>query len=172
MSLMTLLLAFISFDAHSADAPISPAACYMRVYEPSHLKQNPNQALTSLAVKLVNHEEYVGAQVIGLGRNGRHYANSNAVCESRDDGSIFCFVECDGGSFRLQPARGSVNFRVTESYYFPLILNGIDPEVSSPEDYIWLDGDDRDNNIYKLYPASAAACDVQFSKLKEDGFGC
>lgn len=177
---MHLLLSLIlGFSAAQAAIPLpgqGESACYRREYKEDHLRRNPRQNLSSLYVWLRHAEEgtdeYTGAKVLGLRRNGDAFLNRDPSCEFKPDGTVFCFVECDGGSFSLEPRTDSIFFRVTKDYYFPLFKNGADPENPREEEILQLDGKDGNNNLYRLYQVDEQDCKDAFDRITERSYGC
>lgn len=175
------LAAFTGFVASATSVVTLPhagqAACYRREYTAEHLQANRKQVLSSLFVLLQYAKGYHGATVIGTRTDGRMYGNFDAGCAEKNDGSVFCQVECDGGSFSLVPSKKSqkaVNFSVTKDYYFPLFLKGSNPEETNAENgtQLSLDGNDQDNNLYKLYPADKIECEDAIKKIRDEDWGC
>lgn len=166
---------FVSCSAaHAADIQPAPGSrsCFRRSYTQAHMHDNPKQALRRLAVLLDNvppsksiEYGYRTARVVGE-RGGRLFGNL-ASCEYKPDGSVFCSIECDGGSFTLQPESSGATFRVTPDYYFPLFRRGSNPESPQDSDILSLDGNDHDNNLYWLFPAKASDCLKEWQKYKK-----
>lgn len=175
--MLSLILGFASAQAEIPLPKEGQAACYRRDYGTDHLRRNPRQELQSLFVWLRRVREgaegdYSGAKVLGLHRGGEAYLNQDSSCEFKADGSVFCFVECDGGSFRLEPRTDSIYFRVTKGYYFPLFRNGSDPENLRDEEILQLDGGDKNNSLYRLHPVPESECEGAFSRVTERSYGC
>lgn len=174
---LSLILGFANAQAAIPLPKQGEAACYRRDYNSDHMRRNPSQALGSLYVWLRHakdgsEEDYSGAKVLGLRRSGEVFLNRDPSCEFKADGTVFCFVECDGGSFSLEPRTDSIYFRVTKDYYFPLFRNGADPENPREEEILHLDGKDRNNNLYRLYQVDEQDCKDAFDRITERSYGC
>jgi len=174
---LSLILGFTTVQAAIPWPGEGGSACYRRVYNSDHMRSNPRQELGSLYVWLHHaagntEDDYSGAKVLGLRRNGEAFLNRDPSCEFKPDGTVFCYVECDGGSFSLEPRTNSIFFRVTKDYYFPLFRSGADPENPREEEILHLDGKDRNNNLYRLYQVEEQDCKDAFDRITERSYGC
>jgi hypothetical protein len=189
-SVLTLVLAI--FVAGTAEAvEIIPAkgapVCLQRVYAQKHLGQNPKQKLSELTIKL-EARSFVGEQKENIDYNvallvarnvtdNELYGNT-AWCNYKKDGSAACQIDCDGGSFDLKKRSNVknntswINFVVTAGYYFPFFKGVLEPDIENTPEELALDGDDKDNNVYRLERVPVQQCDAAIAKMiKKDG-GC
>ena len=162
--------------AHVAFPAQGASACYTREYTGQQMAGHPNQKLNRVFVKIANRlsaeRDYNSATVVATGRDGQFYSNDNAGCEQKKDGTLLCSVECDGGSFSLIPLDSRINLKVTPDYYFPLYKPGADIANPRPEDQLSLMGADKDNNLYRLFPADMGQCDAAWEAAKSQTPGC
>ena len=156
----------------SVKPTLEQAVCLKREYSEDHLRQYPKQKLSSMYVIVrkskfpasagpeLKNETYIGAEVIGQKSIGdkEYYANWDSTCEFNAKGSAHCFVECDGGSFDLQPRTADVLFTVGKDYYFPLYRPGMSRNDATDADTISLDAKDKHNAIYRLNQAPVREC--------------
>ncbi|HEY8278193.1 MAG TPA: hypothetical protein VIH99_01130 [Bdellovibrionota bacterium] len=176
------LLAFAP-TAQAANINLQPkgneSACFQGVYSAEHRRNNPKQEFSELTILVENIvappdsevASYISAKLVGA-KNGTLYGNA-ATCEYKANGSVFCFIECDGGSFSLRRGDRGVEFAVTPDYYFPFFRKGADPDQPHTDDTVSFSGKDPANSVYKLLPAKANACKVRWSQYKEvPNFGC
>jgi hypothetical protein len=177
-----LLASFlIGFSGSAFAMKIQPKlgekACLSREYSASHMKKHPGQALNALSVIIENiaaNEVYDfdhrTVKVVGE-RDGKLWGNE-AWCDYRPNGSVKCQIECDGGAFTLYPNKKGALFNVAKDYYFPLYVQGSDPENFKEEDQLSLWYEDEENRAYQLYPAEVPACEQVWDEYKAVDHGC
>ncbi len=159
--------------------------CLQRVYSQKHLAKNPKQQLTELTVKLqevtyiadetaqpVEKYTYNIAEIVGRSAKDKTYYGNTAGCTFNEDGSANCFIECDGGSFELKQRPTWINFEVTPDYYFPLFKGLMAQDMESNVPSLSLDGDDKNNNVFRLEKVAIEKCDEAISKVTEADGGC
>jgi hypothetical protein len=183
MLTLTLLLS-LTTQAQAALPRIQPElndkACFAREYSASHMRANPLQHVSKMHVLLERKKDRYGAdgtftavKVVGE-KDGVLFGNE-ASCEVKENGRVFCFIECDGGSFSLKHGRrGRVNFEVTKDYYFPLYRKGAGSEEEGrpgPEDTLDFRAD-RANGLYSLERKEAGVCERRWKQYKEADYGC
>lgn len=182
--MLILALALSLYTGYAEAAPrIQPApgakVCLAREYTAGHMRSNPRQHVSKMHVLLETKKGRVedggdirSAKIVGE-REGVLYGNE-ATCEYKANGVVHCFIECDGGSFDLNPSHGqNVIFRITKDYYFPLYRKGADPENARDEDKLSFDFKDRENNAYRLEKTSPGVCEKQWKAFKQTpAFGC
>lgn len=182
MLALALILSAFAANAEAALPRIQPnlgeKTCFAREYNEEHMRSNPKQNVSKLHVLLNRQKsEYdrdgtmTSVKVVGE-KDGVLYGNE-ATCEAKAGGTVFCFIECDGGSFNLKHGRkGRVNFEITKDYYFPLYRKGADPENARDEDTLGFSSD-RDNGVYSLEVKDAGVCEQQWQKyIAVPEFGC
>ena len=161
----------------TSDAPV----CLQRVYTVDELAANPNQKLSQLTVKLQTKqykdedgEPYTWSSALVIGRSTadhKLYGNT-AGCELQPDGSAFCQIECDGGSFTLAQRPSWINFVVTADYYFPLFKGVLEPDIENTPPQINLDGNDLNNSTWKMYQVDMDQCNQAIKNVKQVDGGC
>lgn len=155
--------------------------CIARKYDQKHMKDHKGQKLNAMTVIIGEQpvdvsgsdEKFISARVIGE-RNGKLYGNE-AGCQYLKDGSVKCSIDCDGGAFNLTPTtkEQAALFTVAKDYYFPLFVQGADPEnYDNEKDVLRLDYNDLENRTYKLYPAELPTCEQEWEKYKSEPIGC
>jgi hypothetical protein len=177
------LLLSLATHAQAATPRIQPdlgaKSCFAREYSATHMRANPLQHVSKLHVLRERRKDRYGndgtstsVKVVGE-KNGVLFGNE-ASCEIKENGRVFCFIECDGGSFSLKHGRtGRVNFEVTKEYYFPLYRKGANSEESRPGPEDTLDfRADRANGVYSLEPKEAGVCERRWKQYKEAEYGC
>ena len=165
----------------TAEQPV----CLQRVYDAKHMSKNPKQKLSEVTIKLQEMTSVVDeaaqpletytyniAQIVGRSSKDKGYYGNTAGCTFNEDGSANCFIECDGGSFSLKLRPSWINFEVTPNYYFPLFQGVLEPEMENTPPSISLDGDDKNNNTYRLEKVSIEKCEEAISQVTEVQGGC
>lgn len=181
-----VLLALLPSTLFALD--IQPTAeqpvCLQRVYDAKHQSKNPKQKLSEVTIKLqeMNYVDesvqpaqnytYNIAQIVGRSTKNKKYYGNTAGCTYNEDGSANCFIECDGGSFALKQRPTWINFEVTPNYYFPLFQGVLEPDIENTPPSISLDGDDKNNNVFRLEKVSIEKCEDAISKVTEVEGGC
>lgn len=173
------LVSSVSNAAIPLKSELNAPICLKREYSEEHMRANPKQLLTSLYIYLATAQKtygdetfiHSGAEVFGR-TPANLYVNREPTCESRADGSIFCFAECDGGSFELVPRETNALFRISKDYYFPLFQNGFDRETATEKQTLSLDAKDRHNNVYKVFSAPIRECLAVKKLAKKVTGGC
>jgi hypothetical protein len=180
------LIAFLPSTLFALD--IVPTAeqpvCLQRVYDAKHMEKNPKQKLSELTVMLqemsyvddfvqpVQTYKYNIAQIIGRSSQSKEYYGNTAACIFNKEGSVNCQIDCDGGSFALKQRPSWINFEVTPNYYFPLFQGTLAPDMEMDQPSIGLDGDDKNNNVFRLEKVSIEKCEEALSNLTEAEGGC
>ncbi len=164
----------------TADQPV----CLQRVYDAEHMQKNPKQKLSEVTIKLqemsflddsvqpAQSYPYNIAQIIGRSSQSKEYYGNTAACTFNEDGSANCSIDCDGGSFALKQRPSWINFEVTPNYYFPLYQGTLEPDMEIDQPSIGLDGDDKNNNVFRLEKVSIDKCEDAISKVTEADGGC
>ncbi|MEQ1716122.1 MAG: hypothetical protein ABL907_09085 [Hyphomicrobium sp.] len=132
--------------------------CYARSYTAEHLKAHPEQKVrkieldmdrTNAAGKPMTEE----AMELGFGvqlKTSPEWYTNVAICKSAG-AEIQCFLEGDGGRFRLTAAEDGALKLETGDY-------GI--AMEGTKDFIDLPGDKGDDRVFLLYPAPQSECDA------------
>jgi hypothetical protein len=183
-SVILLLSAMTAVSAFAVD--INPTlvqpVCLQRVYTKEHVANNPKQKLSELTIKLQEKsytDEYSKdtytiklAQLVARSTaDGALYGNT-AGCNFNADGSASCQIECDGGSFDLKQRPSWINFAVTPDYYFPFYKGVLEPDIENTEEFVSLDGNDPDNNLFRVEKVSVDKCDAAIAQILEKDGGC
>lgn len=156
-------LAFGAPETANLQSKFGESACLKRLYSADHLERNPKQFLTEIYFQVktfapagrVRADAVTEARIIG--KHGNRLWGNGSTCDFRSDGSLFCFVECDGGSFSVTPRKASALLQVTPGYYYPLFHHVPKDEAEYPE-VLSLDGNDRANSTYLLVPTEEKEC--------------
>jgi hypothetical protein len=166
IALISLVSGPIISHASNLQPPVGGKACFAREYTRAHMRANPNQLLSAMAVLIENNRPsserpgYIGAKVVGQ-RNGKLYGNQ-AWCQYKTGGSVSCAIDCDGGSFSLTSNGADVFFSVTKDYYFPLYGQGTTRESQDPRDSVSLRHEDKDNRVFKLFQTAIPDCEAEW----------
>lgn len=158
-----------ALDTQPAAVSVKPALnkpiCLKREYSDDELRDEPKRRLSTIYVLLTRSKKHVNgdrfmlneAEVYGES-DGEIYVNREAICNFEPNGKTSCFVECDGGSFDLQPERQTARFAIGEQTFFPLYLQGVSRRKATSAQTVKLEANDRYNNQYRLYPAPLNEC--------------
>lgn len=170
--IMSLCAAAAFVALPTADAPARPLerhfgawdSCYARVYSQNHLNKNQGQKVAEIrfdhfpttfgtydqngkiSFDPASAEVHFGVSVRFRG-DDREYTNGGTC---RPDGETYhCYIECDGGSFRLKH----------RSQTSILLINGSGFAVSGcgSEDYRMLDPE-PDDKVFRLDRLNDSAC--------------
>ena len=150
------------FDIYFASKP-NGATCYGRTYDAAHLKAHPEQKVQRIEIdseKLNPDGKLNTAERFELGfaiqsMSSAEWYGQNSICKSSAT-SIDCYLEGDGGLFKLTPAEGGGLRMETGGY-------GIAIEGSN--DALQLSGKDGDDRVFILN-ASRDQCDAATAFFK------
>lgn len=125
------------------------APCYARTYDDQHLKSHAAQKVRSIEVDLSKHNadgSPNSSEKFELGfavmtRRSPEWFGQTASCHASDS-AFDCYLEGDGGLFRLTPTADGLKFETGE--------NGIDFEGTEALELSGKTGDDR---VFDLAPA-------------------
>jgi hypothetical protein len=170
---LTLLLLSSSL-AHAGgfdfNLEVGETVCLKSEYGSKNLNAHPERKLKSLYFAVTKKEgrwhdqtiQYLSADVVGVDRKGRYYANTQPGCDLNPDGSLRCVVDCDGGSFDVLPLAEYAFLKVTPKTTFPLFRSG---RVQYESKAFELD-DSEENGSYVISPAPAETCAAALKNYK------
>lgn len=149
--------------------PIKPEVdqpvCLKREYSESHMRENRKQLLSSMHILLTKETKSDNGETFTLNRvevygekAGELFVNREAICDDQSDGTTLCFVECDGGAFSVLPKKESALFLVEYQSLFPLYKSGYTRQTATQKQTVLLRSGDRENYVYRLYPAPVSEC--------------
>ena len=132
----------------------SGSPCYARTYDAAHLKDHDKQTVRSIEIELS--QENVSdipntpeRFELGFGlkvRKSDDWFTGAAICSASGDDEANCFIEGDGGRFRLTAASdGAVKLETGD---YGLALEG-------EKDFMSISGKDGDDRVFVLTPARA-----------------
>lgn len=137
-------------------------ACYARTYDAGHLAAHPRQKVRAIAFDFEARRADAEGNtplrfLVGLGVRLKNkpdwYANA-AYCGETPQGGFDCFLEGDGGRFRL----------VTTGPVMKMVLAG---EINiEGDDFISFGGKGSDDNVFLLPEASKSVCDAAIAPLR------
>lgn len=139
--------------------------CYGRTYDDAHLKGHPQQKVRRIEIdmdKTDSNERENTAEHFELGmavmttKSNEWYGNA-AYCKAGAD-SAECYLDGDGGKFKLTPAEGGAVRLETGDY-------GIGFEGAT--DFIELKADSGDDRVFVLKPGRAE-CDAASKYFETD----
>lgn len=178
MSALTITTATQAAGLPRLDPKPNAPVCLQREYSAEHLRKNPGQLLEKMFVKLTLNQSEYGDLVIGevVGVHRQEFYGNTAGCHRGSNGSLNCFIECDGGSFSLRAStrvRSATNF---STEYFPLFKGRMMDHWEEEPGDVEIEKvrlGDRDNALFRLVPAPVSACDeaIERNTLQGNG-GC
>jgi hypothetical protein len=140
--------------------------CYGRTYDDAHLIEHTEQRVRSIEIEMTkDNASGVANQPerfeLGFGlmlRTSPEWYGQAAICKATDIGAD-CYLEGDGGLFKLTPADGGLRLE-TGDY-------GISLEGS--KDFMSLSGTEGDDRVFLLKPSreECAAASADFKKRRE-----
>ena len=152
------------FDTYFA-SKANATACYGRSYDDAHLKAHPEQTVQRLEIdmtkanadgKLNTAERFELGFAILLKTSSEWYGQ-NAICKTSAS-AMECYLEGDGGLFKLMPADGG-GLRLETGDY------GI--AIEGSHDALQLSGKDGDDRVF-LLNASRGECDAAATSFKSE----
>ncbi len=153
------------FDSYFGKAQDGPV-CFGRTYGPAHLQNHPAQKVEIIEIDMTTEsasgkpntpESFeLGFALKVKGRTD--WYGQAAICKT--DGNAFsCFLEADGGLFRLTP-EGDQGLKLETGDY------GI--SIEGGADFVSLDGKSGDDKVFSL-AKSHAECDAASAFFKAGG---
>jgi hypothetical protein len=160
--------------------PLKTEICFGRVYDGAHLSAHPKQRVTSFHLAREFREDRnlefeptpaqelkdqdgtdgrvnVSAYVRFRDRKGVY---SNALSCAKDDKTVRCMIDCDGGSFNLKPAGQSL---LLENEGFVVVGGcGASEDEQENEEHVSPGADDK---VFRLDPKPVAACAAERAAL-------
>ncbi len=149
------------FDSHFAKVA-GGTPCYARSYDDAHLKAHPKQQVKRIEIDMTranpdgvvntaeNFDLGVGVQVT---RSADWYTGA-AICKQAGD-AIDCFLEGDGGRFRLTADKdGALKLEAGD---YGLAFEGA-------KDFLELK--DSDDHVFIVAPSDRSACDAATADVK------
>jgi hypothetical protein len=140
--------------------------CYGHTYDDAHLKEHAEQRVRSIEIDMTKENTSGVANQperfeLGFGlmlRTSPEWYGQAAICKASDS-SADCYLEGDGGLFKLTPADGGLRLE-TGDY-------GISLEGS--KDFMSLSGTEGDDRVFLLKPSreECAAASADFKKGRE-----
>jgi len=137
-------------------------ACYARTYDAGHLAAHPRQKVRAITLDFeASRADSEGNTplrfLVGLGvmlKDKQGWYASPAFCGESPQGGFQCFLEGDGGRFRL----------VTSGPVMKIALSG---EVAiEGDDFISFGGKASDDNVFILKPAPQKVCDESTAEFR------
>jgi hypothetical protein len=145
-----------TFEGAFGEAMAGGVACYVRTYDTAHLRANPRQQVTFIAVKASARKQDGGANrpndfelLVGLKARGRKDLYVKTAYCKPDGNAARCGLESDGGEFRLQ-AGGDGSLRVD--------TGGGEIRIEGERDFLEVGGRLSDDNVFRLSKARPEAC--------------
>ena len=132
--------------------------CYARAYDDAHLKDHGTQTVRAIEIEMSKdnasdipntHERFE----LGFGlkvKKSNDWFTGVAICSAGGD-EANCFIEGDGGRFRLSPAAGGAVKLETGDYGIAL---------EGEKDFMSISGKDGDDRLFVLRPAPRAECEA------------
>jgi hypothetical protein len=151
------------FDTHFAKVQ-NGAPCYARAYDDAHLKAHPNQRIRriefDMAVKNPDGNPN-GAENFELGFGvmtavSPDWYTGSAICKAAGEAAD-CFLEGDGGRFRLTPDKGGA--LKLEAGEYGLAFEGA-------KDTLEISATDSDDKVFILAPSDRAECEAATADVK------
>lgn len=144
------------FEDAFGETAAGGVACYVRSYDAAHLRSNPRQRVTFIAVKAPARKQDGNANrsndfelVIGLRvRNRQDLYAKTAYCKA-DSRAARCGLESDGGDIRLQASTDG-SLRVDTA--------GGEIRIEGERDFLEVGGRVSDDNVFRLGRARPDAC--------------
>ena len=160
---LAALAADTLFDTYFA-TQANGAACYGRTYDDAHLKEHPAQTVQRIEIdseKAISDGKLNSAERFELGfaillKSSPEWYGQNAICKTSAT-AMECYLEGDGGLFKLTPAEDGGLKLETGDY-------GI--AVEGSHDSLQLSGKDGDDRVFLLNP-SRDECDAAAASFKD-----
>jgi len=156
-------------------------ACFGRVYDRAHLASHPRQKVTAMHIlrSLAERQEAENWQPEARQENIKRFRDSgetnvsafvnfrdrrgtfhnSLTCNKEGRDGVRCYIECDGGSFRLQ--RESQNSLLLHNNGFVLV-GGCGEEVEEEKQVYFSPG--ADDKVFRLESKPAAVCRAEEQK--------
>lgn len=153
------------FDSHFAKVA-DGAPCYARTYDDTHLAAHPKQTVKRIEFAMnksnpsgnantaANFELGFGVQVT----KSPEWYTGLAICKDTG-GAIDCFLEGDGGRFRLTAANKDGALKL-ETGDYGLAFEGAN-------DGLEISGTEGDDKVFVLTPRAHAACEAAAFDVKQ-----